>query len=217
MEAMRGAVAKNPGGAASAEARRALRSELRGQVLVLGGTLAVLWLLELLDFVVFHGRLDELGVRARTVRGLIGIPLHPFLHAGFGHLAANSVGMVLPGWFIVNRRRRDFFLVWALATLVGGLGTWLVAPSGRVDIGASGVVLGLMGFLIARGVFERRFLTILGSVAMVLLWGGTIRAGLFPNDPHVSWQIHLFGLVGGVLAARLVRRKRGDGQRPPSR
>jgi membrane associated rhomboid family serine protease len=205
---MAGAVNKEARSSASAEARRALRTELRGQLLVLGGTLALLWLIELVDFVVFHGRLDELGIRARTVRGLIGIPLHPFLHAGFGHLAANSVGLVLPGWFIVNRRKRDFFIVWALATLVGGLGTWLVAPFGRVDIGASGVVLGLMGFLIARGVFERRFFTILGSVAMLILWGGTIRAGLFPNDPHVSWQIHLFGLIGGVLAARVVRKRR---------
>jgi membrane associated rhomboid family serine protease len=203
-----GAVPKTARSSANAEARRALRSEVRGQFLVLGGTLALLWLLELVDFVVFHGRLDALGIHARTVRGLIGIPLHPFLHAGFGHLAANSVGMILPGWFIVNRRRRDFFLVWVLATLVGGLGTWLVAPAGRTDIGASGVVLGLMGFLIARGVFERRFFAILGSVAMLLLWGGTIRAGLFPNDPHVSWQIHLFGLIGGVLAARLVRKRR---------
>ena len=204
---MAGEANKDLRGGTGAEARRALRAELRGQLLVLGGTVALLWLIELVDALVFRGRLDELGIKARTLRGLVGIPLHPFLHAGFGHLAANTVGLIFAGWFVVNRRRRDFFVVWALATLVGGLGTWLIAPTGRTDIGASGVVLGLMGFLIARGWFERRFVTILGSLAMAALWGGTIWSGLFPNDQHVSWQIHLFGLAGGVLAARLLRRR----------
>lgn len=193
---------------ASTEARRALRAEVRAQVAVLGGTLAVLWLIQIANVVAFGGRLGNLGVRPRELVGLIGIPLHPFLHAGFGHLEANTVGLLIPGWFVVNRRRRDFFLVWACATLVGGAGTWLVGPAGSDHVGASGVVMGLMGFLIARGLFERRFLTIVGSVAMALLWGGTIRAGLFPGDAHISWQVHLFGLLGGVLAARVVRQRR---------
>jgi membrane associated rhomboid family serine protease len=193
---------------ASAEASRALRAELRSQVAVLGGTLAILWLIEIVNVVAFGGRLSNLGVRPRLLAGLLGIPLHPFLHAGFGHLEANTVGLLLPGWFVVNRRRRDFFLVWVCATLVGGLGTWLVAPAGSNHIGASGVVMGLMGFLIARGAFERRFATIVGSIAMVCLWGGTVLGGLFPGDAHISWQVHLFGLLGGVLAARFARRRR---------
>jgi len=193
---------------ASTEARQALRAEVRSQVVVLGGTLAVLWLIQIVNMVAFGGRLSNLGVRPRELVGLIGIPLHPFLHAGFGHLEANTVGLVFPGWFVVNRRRRDFFLVWACATLLGGVGTWLVGPAGSDHVGASGVVMGLMGFLIARGLFERRFFTIVGSVAMALLWGGTIRGGLFPGDAHISWQVHLFGLLGGVLAARLVRQRR---------
>jgi membrane associated rhomboid family serine protease len=109
---------------------------------------------------------------------------------------------------VVNRRRRDFFLVWACATLVGGVGTWLIAPAGSVHVGASGVVMGLMGFLIARGFFERRFFAVVGSLAMAALWGGSIWAGVFPGDAGVSWQVHLFGLLGGVLAARLARRKK---------
>lgn len=202
------ALQSNPSGGARAEAKRALRSEIRSQALVLGGTLAVLWLLELIDLIAFHGRLDELGIRPRTVAGLIGIPLHPFLHAGLGHLGANTVGLIFAGWFIVNRRRRDYFLVWACATIVGGIGTWLIAPAASLHIGASGVVMGLMGFLIARGWFERRFFAILASLAMALLWGGSILSGLFPGDAHISWQVHLFGLIGGILAARLARSRR---------
>ena len=202
------AVQDKPSGGARAEAKRALRAEIRGQALVLGGTLAVLWLLEIVDLVAFGGRLDELGIKPRTVRGLIGIPLHPFLHAGLGHLGANTVGLILAGWFIVNRRRRDYFLVWACATIIGGIGTWLIAPAASLHVGASGVVMGLMGFLIARGWFERRFFAILASLAMAVLWGGTIIAGLFPAEGHISWQVHLFGLIGGILAARLARSRR---------
>jgi len=202
------ALQNKPSGGARAEAKRALRAELRTQALVLGGTLAVLWLLEIIDLVAFGGRLDELGIKPRTVFGLIGIPLHPFLHAGLGHLGANTTGLIFAGWFIVNRRPRDFFLVWACATIVGGIGTWLIAPVASLHVGASGVVMGLMGFLIARGWFERRFFAILASLAMALLWGGSILSGLFPADAHISWQVHLFGLVGGILAARLARSRR---------
>jgi membrane associated rhomboid family serine protease len=201
-------VPKSARSSASADAKRALRSEVRGQFLVLGGTLALLWLIEIVDVLVFRGRLEELGIKPRTVGGLVGIPLHPFLHAGFGHLEANTVGLLFPGLFVVNRRRRDFFLVWVSATLVGGAGTWLIGAAGSDHVGASGVVMGLMGFLVARGLFERRFLAILGSIAMAILWGGGILGGLFPGDPHISWQVHLFGLLGGVLAARLVRQRR---------
>jgi membrane associated rhomboid family serine protease len=205
---MPAALQNNPSGGARAEAKRALRAEIRTQVLVLGGTLAVLWLLEIIDLVAFGGRLDELGIKPRTVVGLIGIPLHPFLHAGLGHLGANTTGLIFAGWFIVNRRPRDFFLVWACATIVGGIGTWLIAPAASLHVGASGVVMGLMGFLIARGWFERRFFAILASLAMALLWGGSILSGLFPAEAHISWQVHLFGLVGGILAARLARSRR---------
>jgi membrane associated rhomboid family serine protease len=205
---MAGSSEKKVRGGAGAAARRALWGEVKSQVAVLGGTLALLWLIEIVNVVFCGGRLDELGIKPRTPGGLVGIPLHSFLHASFGHLAANTVGLAAAGWFVVNRRRRDFFLVWVCATLVGGAGTWLIAPSGSDHVGASGVVMGLMGFLVARGVFERRFFTILGSVVMVILWGSDIMSGLFPGDPHISWQVHLFGLAGGVLAARLVRPRR---------
>src|SRR5262245_9369130 len=205
---MAGGVEAKASGGAGAAAKRALRAEIRGQVAILGGTLALLWLIELVDLIALNGRLDAFGIKPRTLAGLIGIPLHPFLHVGLGHLGANSVGIALAGWFIVNRRRRDFFLVWVCATLVGGAGTWLIAPTDSVHIGASGVVMGLMGFLIARGFFERRFFPILGSIVMALVWGGGILRGLFPEDPRISWQVHLFGLAGGILAARLARARR---------
>jgi membrane associated rhomboid family serine protease len=64
-----------------------------------------------------------------------------------------------------------------------------------------------MGFLIFRGWFERRFLSVLAALAMAVLWGGEVIANLFPGDPHVSWQAHLFGFLGGVVAAVVVGRR----------
>jgi membrane associated rhomboid family serine protease len=209
------AVTEREAPSARALAGRALRGELRVQALVLGGTLSLLWLLEIVDQVLLGGRLDHLGIRPRTIAGLIGIPLHPFLHGGFGHLLSNTLGMAIPAWFIVNRRPRDFFIVWACATLVGGAGTWLIGR-GVPHIGASGVVMGMMGCLVSRGWFERRFLAMLAAIAMALAWGGTILGGLFPGDAHISWEVHLFGLLGGVLAAWLTRRRKSAPVSVPS-
>jgi membrane associated rhomboid family serine protease len=93
-----------------------------------------------------------------------------------------------------------------LAALVGGLGTWLIAPSASVHIGASGVIYGYLGYLLSRGIFEKRFWPILGSLAVFFLYGALL-FGVFPGEIGVSWQGHLFGLVGGVLAARVLKSK----------
>jgi membrane associated rhomboid family serine protease len=100
------------------------------------------------------------------------------------------------------RRTSDFFVVSAIAMLVGGLGTWLFgAPA--LHIGASGVIFGYLGFLLLRGYFERKFASILFSVFVGILYGSLIW-GVLPGQPGISWEGHLFGFLGGVLAAKLL-------------
>jgi membrane associated rhomboid family serine protease len=104
--------------------------------------------------------------------------------------------------------------------LVGGLGTWLVAPANVPTIGASGVVFGYAAYLFARGFFDRSVLEILIGVVVGVIWGGALLASLVPHN-GISWQGHLFGLVGGVVAASLLRRERpavgaGRAGRPPA-
>ncbi len=90
--------------------------------------------------------------------------------------------------------------------LVGGLGTWLIAPANTVHIGASGIVFGYAAYLVARGIFSRSAGQIVLGVVVLVVWGTTLLQGLVPED-GISWQGHLFGAVGGVLAARLLHRR----------
>ncbi|WP_437758994.1 rhomboid family intramembrane serine protease [Sorangium sp. So ce1389] len=182
---------------------RSITRELKLHAALLGGFVALLWSIEILDLVVFRGSLDALGIRPRTVPGLVGIALAPLLHGGFAHLAANTLPFVGLGWLIMLRKKRDLFLVTLVAALVGGLGVWLLGSPSSVHIGASGVIFGYFGFLLLRGWFERSALSIALSLVVGLVYGGMIW-GVLPTRMGISWEGHLFGFLGGVLAARLL-------------
>jgi len=86
---------------------------------------------------------------------------------------------------------------------VSGVGTWLTAPANSVTIGASGVVFGYATYLVSRGAFTRRLVDLGVGLVVIVLWGGALLGGLLPQE-GISWQGHLFGAIGGVLAARLI-------------
>lgn len=186
---------------------RGLAREVKTQVLILGGFVAVMWGLELLDIFLggASGRctgLNQFGIFPRLGIGLRGILFAPFLHGGFAHLIANTVPFITLGWFVMLRRTSDFFGVTAIAMLVGGLGTWVLGSSG-CHIGASGVIFGYLGFLLSRGYFERRMGSMLLSIVILLLYGGLLW-GVLPTTPMISWEGHLFGFIGGIVAAKLL-------------
>jgi membrane associated rhomboid family serine protease len=181
-----------------------LKKEIKLQATILFGFVALIWALEVVDLVIFGGGLDRFGIRPRSLVGLRGIPLAPFLHGGFGHLAANTGGLIMLGWFVMLRRTAHFFVVGAICTVVGGIGVWLIGASSSTHIGSSIVIFGFLGYLLLRGFFDRRWLVMAGSVAVGLLYGGAL-FGLLPGQPGVSWEGHLFGFLGGVLSARLLR------------
>jgi membrane associated rhomboid family serine protease len=166
----------------------------------------VLWAIELVDWLVFAGSLDRLGIRPRTAGGLVGIPLHPFLHLGFTHLALNTIGILLFGGLVLVRDPRDFWTAVLLGTLVGGAGVWLVGrPS--IHIGASGVVFALFGYLLLTGWFDRKPGAVLLSITVLLFWGSAL-FGLSPLQVGVSWEAHLFGFLAGGLTAWLRARRK---------
>jgi len=165
---------------------------------VVFGMLAVMWVLEIIDTVA-GGRLDRHGIRPHRLDGLDGIVWAPFLHGGFGHLIANSIPFALLGCAIALGTLKRFVLVTVIVAVISGAGMWLLGSSHEVHIGASGLVFGYLTYLLTRGVFARSIVYILGGVIVFMVYGGVLW-GLLPR-PGISWQGHLFGAIGGVVAA----------------
>jgi membrane associated rhomboid family serine protease len=141
------------------------------------------------------GALNGFGVIPRTVEGLRGILFAPFLHGSLAHLVANTVPFVVLGWLVRTGGLRRFLFVSAAA-----------GTPGSVHIGASGVIFGYLGYLMLSGLWARKFLNIVVSVGVTALWGGMVW-GVLPGQMGISWQSHLGGFIGGVLAARSLHRR----------
>jgi len=170
--------------------------------------LAIMWGLELLD-VILRGRLDGGGIQARESDGLLGVLLSPFLHAGFSHLVANSIPLLALGTLVATGGRRAFWSATGIIVLLGGLGTWLIAPANSVTIGASGLVFGYLGYLLVAGVRTRHWRDLLVGIAVLVLYGGLLVGALpWAAPAGVSWQAHLCGVLAGGLAGWWVPRRR---------
>ena len=174
------------------------RAWVRAAVISIG-FVALLWLVEVADSLT-SGSLDRYGIRPRTDEGLGGIVAAPLLHAGWGHLQSNSGPLLVLGFLVAVVSTLRFFGVLAWTWVVSGLGVWLVGPGDAVTVGASGVVFGLLTYLLVAGFLERRPVGILVAVAVFIFYG-SILLGVLPGQPGISWQGHLFGAVGGVIAA----------------
>lgn len=182
-------------------------SNYKTQLVILGGFILLIWLLEIIDWLFLDGSLDRLGVKPRSFTGLRGILLMPFLHKGFGHLLANTVPFLVLGALVMMNGIDRFFFVTGLEMVVAGIGVWLFGSAGSVHIGASGIIFGYFGFLLTSAYFERSLRAIIIAFAVLVFYGG-ILWGLLPFWIGVSWLGHLFGFVGGVLAAYLLSRRR---------
>jgi membrane associated rhomboid family serine protease len=168
---------------------------------------AVMWVVEILDTVAFD--LDQYGIEPREVDGLIGVATAPFLHAGFGHLVGNTIPFLFLGAVIAVGGLARVAIATVIIAVVGGLGTWLVAPEGSIHIGASGIVFGYATYLLTRGFFSRSPWHLGVGLLVLLVYGSTLLFGLVPT-PGVSWQGHFFGGVGGIIAARVIHARRAD-------
>ena len=173
---------------------------------VLLAIVALMWVLEIVDVALDH-RLDDYGIEPRDVDALPGIVSSPFLHAGFGHLIGNTIPLVVMGLAIALAGAKRLVVVTLIVGLIAGLGTWLTAGANTETIGASGLVFGYATYLMARFFFTRGVSDLLLGLGVLVLWGASLLASLAPT-PGVSWQAHLFGAVGGVVAARVVGSRR---------
>jgi len=195
-------------GLAGALERRTHRSTEGLELLAV--LVAVMWIVEVVN-ALDANRLDTAGgLYPRNVDHLWAIFTSPFLHAGFGHLLGNTIPFVFMGAIIALRGAARLALVTLIVIIVGGLGTWLISPGGTDTVGASGIVFGYAGYLLTRGLFDHSLRELLTGAVVGVLWGAVLLASLIPHG-HVSWEGHLAGALGGVIAAWLLAREDGRG------
>lgn len=174
---------------------------MKQQLQLLVGFIALIWVCSIIGFV-FDSFVRTFALVPREFWHLPGIIGMPFLHQGFGHLIANTIPLAVFGGLLLTRGR-DYFLRSLIAiTLGGGLLLWLFGRS-AAHIGASGLVFGLFGLLVARAVFAKSVESLLIGGAVMVGYGGLIW-GVLPSDSSISWDGHLAGLLAGVLVARFL-------------
>ncbi|MBD3647639.1 MAG: rhomboid family intramembrane serine protease [Pseudomonadales bacterium] len=168
---------------------------------------ALLWLVEVVNALVGH-RLNILGIFPREILTLPGVLIWPLLHGSFEHLIMNTTPLLMMGFFVALRGGRVFVQATLLITVVAGLCVWVFGRP-AFHIGASGLVFGYFGLLVAIGVYEKSIGSLLIASFTIFYYGGLI-FGVLPRDSFVSWEGHFFGLMAGVLAARLFAVEQGQ-------
>lgn len=167
--------------------------------------LAGLWFLEILDQL-SGNQLDQLGIHAREVDGMPEIFSAPFLHAGWDHLISNSLPFLVLGFLVLLSGLARWLISSLIIIVVSGMTAWFLTPANTIILGASGLIFGWLTYLLARGIWSRRPAQVAVAVVVLLVYGGLIW-GVLPSAAGISWQAHLGGAVGGVLAAWLLHRR----------
>jgi membrane associated rhomboid family serine protease len=139
----------------------------------------------------------------RTSGGLLGIVTAPFVHGGLAHLLANLPPFVVLGALVLRHGEHTFIKVALLITFASGLLVWLLARS-AAHMGASGVVFGFFGYLVAYAYFHHAVADVVIAVLVVLVYGSML-AGIKPARNGTSFEAHFFGLVAGIAVAWLDR------------
>ncbi len=199
---------------AIAERRRALlerSAQPREGLVLLAAIVAVMWVVEVINTIDSNG-LSSDGIYPRSLDRFWGILTSPFIHASFQHLIGNTIPFVFLGVIIALRGAARLALITGFIVVVGGLGTWLISPGPADTIGASGVVFGYAGYLLARGVFDRSLAELLIGIVVGVVWGAALLSSLAPH-PGVSWEAHLCGGLAGIAVAWRLSHREQSGRR----
>jgi membrane associated rhomboid family serine protease len=185
-------------------------SKVRDALVLMGAFIALIWILQVFNWADGY-RLDlELGILPHHPSRLAEIFTAPFLHFSWQHIEGNTVPLFVLGVLAAYRGIGKFLLVTLIVAVVSGLAVWFFQNGNELTVGASGLIFGYFGYVLIRGFFDRNLLDIgVGVVAGLLYW--TILQVAIPGTPGISWIGHLGGLLGGVLAAWLLRTRTPSG------
>lgn len=164
---------------------------------------AALWAVFFLDWIV-PGDFASWGVVPRSLSGLIGIPCSPFIHDGMGHLISNSIPLIILLFLFVASRNSPWLRI-AEIVLLSGVLLWLFGRNGGdkllIHVGASGLIYGLIAYLIVVGFREKHPISLIIALLVGFLYGGTLLWGVLPTNERISWDGHLAGALAGAILA----------------
>jgi membrane associated rhomboid family serine protease len=185
-------------------------TKVRDALVVMVGLLVLLWVIQVANWADGY-RLDAiLGIQPHSLSHLGGIVTAPFLHVSWQHIESNSAPLFVLGFLAAYRGVTRFLVVTGIVIVTSGLTVWLFQGTGSVTVGASGLVFGYFGYVLARGLVDRNWV----DIAVGVVAGGMyyyILSVALPGTPGISWLDHTGGLAGGVLAAWLLRARRPVG------
>jgi membrane associated rhomboid family serine protease len=192
----------------------AKRDAQRQGIELLLAIVAVMWIVEVINSLDHYALDNDASLIPRDFGRIWAIFTSPFLHVSWQHLIDNSIPLLFLGLIIALAGASRVVLVTLIVIVVGGLGTWLIAPGHTETVGASGLVFGYAAYLLTRGIFDRNALEIVIGVIVAVVWGGALLSSLVPHT-GISWQGHLCGAIGGVVAAWVLA-DRAPGKKPSS-
>lgn len=181
--------------------------------------LVIMWILQLINALTKSTLAIRLGIRSWSPSALGTIFTAPFLHANWSHLIANSFSFLVLGTLVARTPRQlanpyivkylpfvqalnTFELVALASLLTSGIGAFLIGKPGKVTVGASGMIWGFFGFLVTNAYLYPQVVNPTVGLAVIATWGLAMLRGIIPRlGSKISWQGHLFGLIGGILSA----------------
>jgi membrane associated rhomboid family serine protease len=188
---------------------QSLVTEARKAFFVMAGVLAVLWVIQIINWADGYHLTLTYGIVPREIGRLPDLFTAPFLHFSWAHIEGNSGPLFIFGFLAAYRGVKKFFAVTLLVIMTSGLAAWLFEPANTVGAGASGVVFGYFGYIMVRGFFDRHVIDMAIGAIMALCFAYQFTV-LLPQA-GIGWQAHIGGLVGGIAAGWIFRDKRARG------
>jgi membrane associated rhomboid family serine protease len=175
---------------------QSMLAEARKALFVMVGFLAIIWIIQLINVADRYQLTLDYGIRPRDLGSLPDILAAPFLHVSWTHIESNSGPLFIFGFLAAYRGVVRFLGLTALVIIVSGLTAWYWSPPNTINVGASGVVFGYLGYILVRGFFDRRGIDILLGAVMALCFAYQFTV-LLPHQ-GIGWQAHIGGLAAGV-------------------
>jgi membrane associated rhomboid family serine protease len=205
-----------PAGSAPPDRAEVMLAEARKALFVMVGFIAVIWIVQIVNWADHYGLDASYGIIPRDVVRLPDIFIAPFLHFSWSHIEANSGPLFIFGFLAAYRGVWKFVGLTVLVILTSGFAAWFFQSANSLGVGASGLVFGYFGYVLARGLIDRNLIDALVAIVMGLSFAYLFTIAI-PGTPHVSWLAHLGGLIGGVAGGWIFRDRKGTARPKPKR